>query len=62
MQQEFWHERWQLNQIGFHSQEINCHLQYNWPALNTPKGSRVFVTLCGKSLVGYASRTILGID
>jgi thiopurine S-methyltransferase len=49
MQQEFWHERWQLNQIGFHSQEINCHLQHNWPALNIATGSRVFVPLCGKS-------------
>ena len=49
MQQEFWHERWQLNQIGFHSQEINCHLQGNWPTLNIAAGSRVFVPLCGKS-------------
>ena len=49
MQQEFWHERWQLNQIGFHNQEINGHLQHNWPTLNIAAGSRVFVPLCGKS-------------
>src|SRR5664280_923336 len=49
MQQEFWHERWQLNQIGFHSEEINRHLQHSWPTLNIASGSRVFVPLCGKS-------------
>ncbi|MFZ2170906.1 MAG: thiopurine S-methyltransferase [Methylococcaceae bacterium] len=49
MHQEFWHERWQLNQIGFHSEEINCHLQKYWPAWNIAPGSRVFVPLCGKS-------------
>ena len=49
MQQEFWHERWQLNQIGFHSDNINQHLQQYWPALNIAPGSRVFVPLCGKS-------------
>ncbi len=49
MQREFWHERWQLNQIGFHSEEINLHLQQYWPILNIASGSRVFVPLCGKS-------------
>ena len=49
MQQEFWHERWQLNQIGFHNEEINRHLQQYWPTLKITPGSRVFVPLCGKS-------------
>jgi thiopurine S-methyltransferase len=49
MQKEFWHERWHLNQIGFHSEKINQHLQQNWPALSISPGSRVFVPLCGKS-------------
>ncbi|MDD2661317.1 MAG: thiopurine S-methyltransferase [Methylococcales bacterium] len=49
MHQEFWHERWQLNQIGFHSEIFNFHLQNFWPALNIALGSRVFVPLCGKS-------------
>jgi thiopurine S-methyltransferase len=49
MQKEFWHERWQLNQIGFHSEEINRHLQQHWPALNMAPSGRVFVPLCGKS-------------
>ena len=49
MDSDFWHERWRQNQIGFHQQEINAHLQEFWPSLNLPAGSRVFVPLCGKS-------------
>ena len=49
MQHEFWHERWKLNQIGFHKKEINPHLQHYWSTLSVNKGDRVFVPLCGKS-------------
>ncbi|MDD5114588.1 MAG: thiopurine S-methyltransferase [Methylobacter sp.] len=49
MHQEFWHERWQQNQIGFHNEDINPHLQHYWPVLNIAPGSRVLVPLCGKS-------------
>ena len=49
MQQAFWHERWQQNQIGFHCDSINPHLQQYWSALQVNPGSRVFVPLCGKS-------------
>jgi len=49
MDSAFWHERWRQNQIGFHQQEINVHLQEFWSSLNLPAGSRVFVPLCGKS-------------
>lgn len=49
MQPEFWHDRWEKNQIGFHQQDINFHLQQFWPRLGVPSGSRVFVPLCGKS-------------
>lgn len=49
MQADFWHERWQRNQIGFHQAEINLHLQQFWPALGVTTGARVFVPLCGKS-------------
>ena len=49
MHQEFWLERWQQNQIGFHSADINRHLQQHWSALDIAPGSRVFVPLCGKS-------------
>lgn len=49
MHQEFWHERWQQNQIGFHNEAINPHLQHYWPELSIVPGSRVLVPLCGKS-------------
>ena len=49
MHPDFWHERWQKNQIGFHQGEINLHLQQFWSKLNVAPGSRVFVPLCGKS-------------
>lgn len=49
MQPDFWVERWEQNQIGFHQQEINLHLQQYWPGLAVPAGGRVFVPLCGKS-------------
>ena len=49
MQAEFWHERWQQNQIGFHQDGINAHLQEFWADLDTPSAGRVFVPLCGKS-------------
>jgi len=49
MQHEFWHQRWQQNQIGFHKQETNPFLQQYWPRLSVRPNSRVFVPLCGKS-------------
>lgn len=49
MEHEFWHERWQQNQIGFHRDEIHLSLQQEWPKLEVKPGSRVFVPMCGKS-------------
>lgn len=49
MQHEFWLKRWKQNQIGFHKQEINPHLQYYWSRLPVNQGDRVFVPLCGKT-------------
>lgn len=49
MNPDFWLERWQRNEIGFHQQETNAHLQDYWPRFGLPAGSRVFVPLCGKS-------------
>lgn len=49
MQADFWHERWQLGQTGFHQAEINRHLQQFWPQLQAAPGGTVFVPLCGKS-------------
>lgn len=49
MEHEFWHARWERQQIGFHQQAINPYLLRFWPTLKTPAASRLFVPLCGKS-------------
>ena len=50
MQHDFWHQRWQNQQIGFHQSEINPFLLSHFQALGLQAGQRVFVPLCGKSL------------
>ena len=49
MQHDFWLERWQRNEIGFHQQTFNAHLQEYWQRLRVPLRGPVFVPLCGKS-------------
>jgi len=50
MQPEFWHKKWESNQIGFHQPAVNPYLQRHWSDLAIPAQSRVLVPLCGKSL------------
>lgn len=50
MHPDFWHARWEANQIGFHQDEINAYLERYWATLALAPGSRVLVPLCGKSL------------
>lgn len=49
MEHSFWHERWESNDTAFHEGEPNALLVAHFGALAIPKGSRVFVPLCGKS-------------
>lgn len=49
METSFWLDRWQRNEIGFHQDTINSHLQTFWPRLGAAPRSTVFVPLCGKS-------------
>ncbi|VVN34927.1 Thiopurine S-methyltransferase [Pseudomonas fluorescens] len=66
MQPEFWHKRWQSNQIGFHLPEVNPYLQRFWPQLTLEEGARVLVPLCGKSLdllwLAHQGHEVLGIE
>jgi thiopurine S-methyltransferase len=50
MHHEFWHERWQTGQIGFHQSAVHPFLERWWPRLGVPSGTSVYVPLCGKSL------------
>ncbi len=49
MHEEFWLERWDRGEIGFHQQSAHRYLPRYWPSLALPPGARVFVPLCGKS-------------
>jgi len=50
MDTQFWLERWESCQTGFHQQQVNSYLQRYWSTLGLEAGSRVMVPLCGKSL------------
>lgn len=50
MEPDFWHQRWQQNQIGFHQPDINPYLRKYWAELAVPAPARILVPLCGKSL------------
>lgn len=50
MHADFWHHKWQINEIGFHESQVNPWLVKHFHQLSVPPGGRVFVPLCGKSL------------
>ncbi len=50
MHADFWHARWQQNQIGFHLDIAHPLLIQHWKTMGAKAGEPVFVPLCGKSL------------
>jgi len=48
MKKDFWLERWEKKEIGFHQNEVNPHLLQYWQEISTQ--GEVFVPLCGKTL------------
>ncbi|HYN77958.1 MAG TPA: thiopurine S-methyltransferase [Lamprocystis sp. (in: g-proteobacteria)] len=66
MDPDFWLERWQRGETGWHRDEINRHLREFWPQVGVPTGTRVLVPLCGKTidLLWLASRgyRVLGVE
>jgi thiopurine S-methyltransferase len=50
MEPQFWLERWQRNEIGFHQPAPHKALARHWATLGLAPGARVFVPLAGKSL------------
>ncbi|WP_454064956.1 thiopurine S-methyltransferase [Candidatus Nitrospira salsa] len=50
MKADFWNDRWQHNQIGFHNSEVHPLLIRFWPTLELSTDARVLVPLAGKSL------------
>lgn len=49
MEANFWHQKWEKNEIAFHQSEANPLLVEYFKALSLAKGSRVFIPLCGKT-------------
>jgi len=47
---EFWKERWEKNQIGFHLDEVNEMLEEHFKSLKLEQNTRIFLPLCGKTL------------
>jgi thiopurine S-methyltransferase len=65
MEPQFWHDRWQLNEIGFHQEKAHPALSDYWPLAGLAQ-AQVFVPLCGKSLdmawLRRQGHSILGIE
>ena len=50
MKKEFWLNKWENNQTGFHKESTHCLLIDYLEKLNLTKGDTIFVPLCGKSI------------
>ncbi|MDF1828352.1 MAG: thiopurine S-methyltransferase [Legionellaceae bacterium] len=50
MNTNFWHKKWQTNQIGFNQKKPNPLMQQYIKTLDLKPGDRIFVPLCGKSI------------
>lgn len=66
MDPEFWQERWQQGQTGFHQDRPTPLLEQYWHEAYAPKGCRVLVPLCGKSLdllwLAEHGHRVLGVE
>jgi len=50
MKPDFWLQRWETNELGFHQDKPNGLMRARFGDLELEKGAHVFVPLCGKSL------------
>jgi thiopurine S-methyltransferase len=66
MTPEFWHQRWQRGEIGWHSEVFNRHLTDHWPSLGIGAEASVLVPLCGKTLdmlwLAGRGHRVLGVE
>ncbi|MCK5002051.1 MAG: thiopurine S-methyltransferase [Gammaproteobacteria bacterium] len=70
MQRDFWLERWQNGETGFHQEQLNPYLGYFYGEKGVPlekrKTLKVFVPLCGKSVdmlwLAQNGYQVLGIE
>jgi thiopurine S-methyltransferase len=50
MDAQFWHERWQKQEIGFHRTQVHPQLTAHFDSLSEAARQHMFVPLCGKSV------------
>lgn len=66
MKLDFWKQRWNENQTGFHLDQVNPYLVNHWNDFGITPGARVFVPLCGKSLdmawLADQGHRVLGVE
>ena len=48
MKHDFWHERWEKQEIGFHLNDTNPALTSHWHTIPVDLGERVLVTTLWK--------------
>ncbi len=49
MEHEFWHQKWESNDIGFHEDDANPFLVKYFNRLRLSASPRIFLPLCGKT-------------
>ena len=70
MELDFWHQRWNNDETGFHQTEVNPYLSYFYdtkgPSLDKRSALKVFVPLCGKSAdlhwLSTKGYSVLGVE
>lgn len=66
MEPQFWHERWQRGELGWHREEVNPLLELYWPRLGIATRTTVLVPLCGKSRdllwLADAGHEVIGVE
>ena len=66
METQFWLDRWQSNEIGFHLQQVHPLLRRHIAALHLNAESQILVPLCGKSLdlafLSHYAKRVVGVE
>ena len=50
MEKQFWEQKWEAQELGFHLSFVHPILKRNLAAFDLPAGATVFLPLCGKTL------------
>lgn len=66
MDRNFWNERWNRGEIGFHQPDIHWALKRHWDEVVDDHAGRVLVPLCGKSLdlrwLAQCGHEVVGVE